>query len=149
MLRCLSRIVLGLLLAGLLAFSTFSSQADAKGHGTRHVHTRHYSAGHVYHSAAWYRAHHHRHHLYEVRVRNYHWQHRVFTSHHAAHTYYRWLGYRGLERRMHRRDNVWVVSARARHSHRAGVYGSMKVAHRVEVSYRARGFSAWIHTWHM
>lgn len=88
-----------------------------------------------------------RHHVYEVRVRNPYWQSRAYSTHRAAHTYYRWLGYLGMQRRIHRSGNAWVVSARSSHTHRAGAYMSLPAARSVQAIYRSRGFAAWIHTW--
>src|ERR1700682_6355471 len=54
------------------------------------LHHNHY-AGRSAHSRAWYRHHPHRRWVYEVRYRSGAWHDRVFHSHHAAHTFLRYL----------------------------------------------------------
>jgi hypothetical protein len=116
------------------------------------VHTAHYHSaaryvGHVAHSRTWWRIHNRRHGVYVVKYRARHWGHREFAVHHAARTFYHYLGYRHYQRRMHNVGGMWVVSFRSPYAHRYGIYTSHGTARRVEMALRSRGLNAWIH-WH-
>jgi hypothetical protein len=117
-------------------------------HPTPHKLVHHYYAGRSARSRSWYRHHHHRHWVYEVRFRSRAWHERAFASHRAAATFSHYLAHHHFQRRMHHpSEGLWVVSFRSTHGHHYGTYASLPVARRVEVGLRQSGFAAWLH-WH-
>jgi hypothetical protein len=124
------------------------SAAPTQAHSTLHAVHHDFYAGKAPRSLSWYRHHHHRGWVYEVRYRSPRWQERSFASLPAARTFMVYLRHHHFQRRLfHPANALWMVSYRNPHSHHFGTYAALPVARRVEVNLRQSGMSAWLR-WH-